>query len=55
LAGPPAHASAGGVTGGVIAGSRRRAPHMADVAYVALTIGIFALLALMLRGLEKLQ
>jgi len=28
---------------------------MADVAYVALTIGIFALLALMLRGLEKLQ
>jgi hypothetical protein len=34
---------------------RRRAPHMADVAYVALTIGIFALLALMLRGLEKLQ
>jgi hypothetical protein len=36
-------------------GLRRRAPHMADVAYVALTIGIFALLALMLRGLEKLQ
>jgi hypothetical protein len=27
---------------------------MADVAYAALTIGIFALLALMLRGLEKL-
>jgi hypothetical protein len=33
----------------------RRAPRMADVAYVALTIVIFALLALMLRGLEKLQ
>jgi hypothetical protein len=28
---------------------------MADVAYIALTIGIFALLALMLRGLEKLR
>jgi len=28
---------------------------MADVAYAALTIGIFLLLALMLRGLEKLQ
>jgi len=34
---------------------RRRAPSMADVAYVALTIGIFVLLALMLRGLEKLR
>jgi len=28
---------------------------MADVAYVVLTIGIFGLLALMLRGLEKLR
>jgi hypothetical protein len=55
LADPLVHADAGGVTGEVIAGSRRRAPHMADVAYVALTIGIFGLLALMLRGLEKLQ
>jgi hypothetical protein len=33
----------------------RRASLMADVAYAALTIGIFGLLALMLRGLEKLQ
>jgi hypothetical protein len=28
---------------------------MADVAYAALTVGIFLLLALMLRGLEKLR
>jgi len=28
---------------------------MADVAYVALTIALFGLLALMVRGLEKLQ
>jgi hypothetical protein len=34
---------------------REKGTQMADVAYVALTIGIFALLALMLRGLEKLQ
>jgi hypothetical protein len=34
---------------------RRRAARMADVAYVALTVAIFALLALMLRGLEKLR
>jgi hypothetical protein len=33
----------------------RRTNRMADVAYVALTVGIFGLLALMLRGLEKLQ
>jgi hypothetical protein len=33
----------------------KKASGMADVAYVALTIGIFGLLALMLRGLEKLQ
>jgi hypothetical protein len=33
----------------------RRAPQMADVAYVALILGVFGLLALMLRGLEKLQ
>jgi hypothetical protein len=32
-----------------------RGLQMADVAYVALTVGIFGLLALMLRGLEKLQ
>jgi hypothetical protein len=48
------HAGAGGVTDRGDHGSRRRAPHMADVAYVALTVGIFALLALMLRGLAKL-
>jgi hypothetical protein len=35
-------------------GPREKGPVMADVAYAALTIGIFALLALMLRGLEKL-
>lgn len=34
---------------------RERTTRMADVAYVALTVGIFGLLALMLRGLEKLQ
>lgn len=28
---------------------------MADLAYLALLVGVFALLALMLRGLEKLQ
>jgi hypothetical protein len=32
----------------------REAPHMADVAYLALTLGVFLLLALMLRGLEKI-
>jgi predicted lysophospholipase L1 biosynthesis ABC-type transport system permease subunit len=32
----------------------RRAPQMADVAYLALTLGVFVLLALMLRGLEKI-
>jgi hypothetical protein len=35
-------------------GSREKGPAMADVAYAVLTIGIFALLALMVRGLEKL-
>lgn len=35
--------------------SREGVTRMADVAYVALTVGIFGLLALMLRGLEKLQ
>ena len=44
-AGPPA---------GLPRVEERRARHMADVAYVVLTIAIFALLALMLRGLEKL-
>jgi hypothetical protein len=48
------HAVAGVVAGGAT-GPTRRAPEMADVAYVALTLGIFLLLALMLRGLEKLQ
>jgi hypothetical protein len=47
------------LTPGVVAApatcSSRRAPQMADVAYVALALGIFLLLALMLRGLEKLQ
>jgi hypothetical protein len=32
----------------------RKGISMADVAYIALTIGIFGLLALILRGLEKL-
>ena len=36
-------------------GSRRKkGTSMADVAYIALTVGIFGLLALILRGLEKL-
>jgi hypothetical protein len=42
-------------TGGAGHGPRRRAPQMADVAYAALIIGIFGLLALMVRGLEKLR
>jgi hypothetical protein len=33
---------------------RRKAPDMADLAYAVLLIGAFALLALALRGLEKL-
>jgi len=32
----------------------REARQVADMAYVALIIGIFGLLALMLRGLEKI-
>jgi hypothetical protein len=32
----------------------RRATAMADVAYLALTLGVFLLLALLLRGLEKI-
>ena len=38
-----------------VAARRKKGRSMADVAYVALLIGVFALLALMLRGLEKLQ
>ena len=34
---------------------REKAPQMADVLYVALTVGIFLVLALILRGLEKIQ
>jgi hypothetical protein len=34
---------------------REKAPQMADVLFVALTLGIFVLLALILRGLEKIQ
>ena len=34
---------------------RRRALRMADVACAALIIGMFLLLALMVRGLEKLK
>lgn len=52
MADPEAHAGAVGRHRG---GRRRKASGMADVAYVALTIGIFGLLALMLRGLEKLR
>lgn len=33
---------------------RRRRAHMADVLYVVLLIGIFAVLVLVLRGLERL-
>jgi len=33
---------------------RGKGTSMADLAYIALTIGIFAVLALILRGLEKL-
>ena len=32
----------------------RGAPHMADLAYAVLLIGAFALIAYLLRGLEKL-
>jgi hypothetical protein len=32
---------------------RTEGTRMADVAYAALTVGIFGLLALLLRGLEK--
>jgi hypothetical protein len=39
----------------VIAGHHEKGLTMADLAYVALLIGVFAVLALMLRGLEKLQ
>jgi hypothetical protein len=35
--------------------AEERATQMADVAYAALTVGMFVLLALMVRGLEKLQ
>jgi len=53
--GSSVHAVAGGFTDRGDSGLSRRAARMADVAYVALTLGIFGLLALMLRGLEKLQ
>ena len=33
---------------------RKGAPEMADLAYAVLLIGVFALLALMVRGLERL-
>jgi hypothetical protein len=36
-------------------GLREKGSAMADVAYAVLTIGIFVLLALMVRGLEKLR
>jgi hypothetical protein len=49
---PAVHAGAVGHHRG---GRGRRRTGMADVAYAALTIGVFALLALLLRGLEKLR
>jgi nitrate reductase NapE component len=42
-----------GIAGGSAAGGRRRSP-MSDVAYVVLTVALFGLLALALRGLERL-
>jgi hypothetical protein len=41
-----------GIAGGSAAGGRRIP--MSDVAYVVLTVALFALLALALRGLERL-
>lgn len=37
------------------AAAREGSPVMADVAYVALLIGIFVVLAFVLRGLERLR
>ena len=51
---PSGHPTAGHRACTLAPASQEGVTRMADVAYVALTVGIFALLALMVRGLEKL-
>lgn len=43
-----------GGLGEAVVNHTRKARQVADMAYVALVIGIFGLLALMLRGMEKI-